>query len=168
MFLFGEHRVKLDGKGRMRLPSAILEQVGLDLKTARDQQETDEPERIVFLAPGFEGTLRFFNESMMQEYLQEWKAMDIADPAQRAKLRTAHMGIRRIKLDSADRITLPKDVVEKYTSISSEEVVVYAYANVVEIWDADRFDAVSDVSPEEYSEVHQSRKAINEDPKDKD
>lgn len=133
MQLIGEYPVALDDKGRMRLPTALLRQLG--------ENPNGEGAGYEFVVNrGFEKCLTLYPKPVWEGITAKLSRLNRFNDRNRAFIRSFYLGAYPIATDSADRILLQKPLMD-YASLSKEAVLV-AMDDRVEIW-----------SPEEHARV---------------
>lgn len=137
--LLGEYDCKIDAKGRMRLPSGLINQLG-------------EGQRHTFVINrGFERCLMLYPEALWQEISAEVNDLNIYNKKNRDFVRYFYRGAQELTMDSADRVLLPKRLLE-YAGINNE-VILSAYNGRIEIWARDEYDAMMENEPLDFSEL---------------
>lgn len=133
MQLIGEYPVALDDKGRMRLPTALLRQLG--------ENPNGENAGYEFVVNrGFEKCLTLYPKPVWEGITAKLSRLNRFNDRNRAFIRSFYLGAYPIATDSADRILLQKPLMD-YAGLSKEAVLV-AMDDRVEIW-----------SPEEHARV---------------
>ena len=133
MQLIGEYPVALDDKGRMRLPSALLRQLG--------EKPTGEGAGYEFVVNrGFEKCLTLYPKPVWDAIAAKLSRLNRFNDRNRAFLRSFYLGAYPITTDSADRILLQKPLMD-YAGFSKDAVLV-AMDDRIEIW-----------SPEAHAQV---------------
>ncbi|CAN5243245.1 division/cell wall cluster transcriptional repressor MraZ [soil metagenome] len=141
MGALGTYLASLDDKGRLRLPSALKEQL------------PPEVEGRFVLNRGLEKCIKLLT-------LAEWELesvrvgnLDEYDIESRDFKRKFFGFANRVVLDGADRMLLPK-VLMDYAGIN-KEVVFFAQNGKVEIWDKNAFYGIVETTPEDYAKLGQ-------------
>ncbi len=137
--LIGEYRVKIDGKGRIKLPKDLLRQ--LDLETALP----------LVVNRGFEKHLMLYPRNVWEEKTKEINKLNINISQGRQAIRYFHRGAKELLPDTADRILIPKTLIN-YAELQ-KDVVLFAYNTQIEIWDADAYEDLLENEPENFSEI---------------
>jgi MraZ protein len=133
MQLIGEYPVALDDKGRMRLPTALLRQLG--------ENPNGEGAGYEFVVNrGFEKCLTLYPKPVWDGITAKLSRLNRFNDRNRAFIRSFYLGAYPITTDSADRILLQKPLMD-YAGLSKEAVLV-AMDDRIEIW-----------SPEEHARV---------------
>jgi MraZ protein len=133
MKLIGEYPVALDDKGRMRLPTALLRQLGENLDGEAATYE-------FVVNRGFEKCLTLYPKPVWDAIAAKLSRLNRFNDRNRAFLRSFYLGAYPIATDSADRILLQKPLMD-YADISKAAVLV-AMDDRIEIW-----------SPEAHAQV---------------
>lgn len=139
MYTFtGEYDVKVDAKGRIRLPSALLKQIGegdLDFVVNR----------------GFEKHLMLYPSDVWEKKTTEINQLNIYNTRQRQAIRYFYRGATKISTDATERILIPKSLVE-YAGIGND-IVLFAYHEQIEIWSKEEYDRMLNSEPEDFSQI---------------
>ncbi|MFM8361800.1 MAG: division/cell wall cluster transcriptional repressor MraZ [Haliscomenobacter sp.] len=135
--LLGEYECKLDEKGRMRLPSGLISQLG-------------ERETYAFVINrGFEKCLMLYTEEVWDQITNEINALNLYVKKNRDFVRYFYRGANKVVMDSADRILLAKRLLE-YAEIEKDAILL-AYNNRIEIWSAEQYDQMLQEEPDDFS-----------------
>jgi MraZ protein len=139
--LLGEYECKVDAKGRMRLPTGLINQL-----------EEIKPTFVV--NRGFENCLMLYPEKVWDEISKEVNALNQYDRRNREFVRYFYRGAQRLVLDSADRVLLPKRLLE-YAGVE-KDVILAAVNDKIEIWAKDKYDVMLDDEPQDFSDLAQN------------
>ena len=139
--LLGEYECRIDAKGRMRLPSGLIGQLG----------ELDQYTFVV--NRGFEQCLMLYPVDVWDEISKEINALNMYNKKNREFVRYFYRGAHKVVMDSADRILLTKRLLE-YADVE-REVILSAYNDRIEIWSKDIYDAMLDDEPMDFSDLAQ-------------
>ena len=137
--LLGEYECKIDAKGRMRMPSGLIAQLG----------DTDALSFVI--NRGFEQCLMVYPETVWDRITNEINQLNLYNKKNRAFVRYFYRGAQKVTMDSADRILVSKRLLE-YAGIE-REVILSAYHDRIEIWAADQYEALLDEEPEDFSDL---------------
>ena len=137
--LIGEYRVKIDSKGRIKLPKDLLRQ--LDLETALP----------LVVNRGYEKHLMLYPRNVWEEKTKEINKLNINISKGRQAIRYFNRGAKELFPDTADRILIPKTLIN-YAGLQ-KEVVLFAYNTQIEVWDADAYEELLQNEPENFSEI---------------
>ena len=137
--LLGEYECKVDSKGRFLLPSGLRKQLS----------EADQ-ERFV-INRGLENNLTLYPESEWLRISREVNSLNIYNKKNREFIRYFFRGATELKLDSASRLLVPKQLIE-YGKIN-REIVLFAYGQRIEIWAKEEYDKMMAAEPEDFSSL---------------
>jgi len=135
--LLGEYECKMDAKGRMRLPSGLISQLG--------EAEVD----TLVINRGFENCLMLYPESVWDRISEEVNSLNIYNKKNRAFVRYFYRGAQKLSVDSADRILVPRRL-QEYAAIE-KEVILSAVNDRIEVWARDQFDLLLEDEPDDFS-----------------
>ena len=138
---FGEYECKLDEKGRLRLPSAILNQLGEN--NSREFVANRGFERCLYLFPKDVWTVKLNEVQGLNEYLPEVRQFK----------RYFYRGATEFTPDKADRILLPKILLD-YAGID-RSLVITAVGDYLEVWNADAYRELINTEPVDISALAQ-------------
>lgn len=141
----GEYESKLDAKGRFLFPAGFKKQL--------PEEEMSSPEHGQFvLNRGFEKCLTLFPMHAWEPIFNRIAKLNDFDPKVRAFRRYFLNGAVSLKLDSAGRLLIPKNLSE-YAGLGKQLVLASAM-NKIEIWDRNIYKQAFDAySPESFSEL---------------
>ncbi len=149
--LTGEYDCKIDAKGRLRLPSGLIRQIGgANLPFTINR--------------GFEQHLMMYPKEVWDRKTKEINQLSIYNKQEREVIRYFYRGATEVLLDKADRVLLPKSLLE-YAGIKGE-IVLFAYQDLIEIWSKERYKEMIDREPEDFSSIADKvfgRNAANEE-----
>ena len=137
--LLGEYECKIDAKGRMRLPSGLIGQLG-----------EGQPLRFV-INRGFENCLMLYPEAVWNTITTEINQLNLYNKKNRDFVRYFYRGAHKVALDNADRILVTKRLLE-YAGIQ-KDVILSAYNDRIEIWAKDQYDHLLDEEPDDFSDL---------------
>ena len=137
--LTGEFECKIDAKGRVRLPRALIRQIGGSGTPAFTVNR------------GFEKHLILYPKDVWEKKTTEINQLNIYNVKHRQAIRYFYRGASEVTLDSVDRILLPKSLLE-YADIE-KEVVLFAYQEQIEIWSKSEYEQMLGEEPEDFSEL---------------
>ncbi len=138
---FGEYECKLDEKGRLRLPSAILNQLGEN--NSREFVANRGFERCLYLFPKDVWTVKLNEVQGLNEYLPEVRQFK----------RYFYRGATEFTPDKADRILLPKILLD-YAGID-KTLIITAVGEYLEVWNAEAYRDLVNTEPEDISALAQ-------------
>lgn len=138
--LLGEFDCKIDVKGRMRMPSQLLKQLG-------------NQEQYVFVVNrGIDKCLTLYPKQVWDEVSAKVDRLNTYIKKNRDFVRFFYRGATEVTTDGADRILLTKKLLE-YADID-KEVTLSAKHNFVEIWDKAKFEEMwENEDSESFSEL---------------
>ena len=132
----GEYECKLDAKGRLKLPAAIVKQIG-------------GVENLKFtINRGFEKHLMLYPNDVWEVKTNEINQLNIYSTQQRQAIRYFYRGATELDVDASERVNLPSSLME-YAGID-KDVVLFAYQNQIEIWAKDKYDDMLGEEPSEF------------------
>ncbi len=126
--LLGEYPCKIDPKGRLRLPSALLEQL------SEGEQDNFVVNR------GFEKCLMLYPKKVWDTKSAQVNELNEFDTNARLFVRAFYRGATELKKDGSDRLNFPNHLLE-WAGITDGEVVLTAVNNKIEIWPAAKYNA---------------------------
>ncbi|MCB0518606.1 MAG: division/cell wall cluster transcriptional repressor MraZ [Lewinellaceae bacterium] len=129
--LLGEFPCKIDPKGRLRLPSALL-----------DQLAADERDNFV-VNRGMEKCLMLYPKKVWDEKSAQVNQLNDFDEKARIFKRAFYRGATPMKKDSADRLNFPNQLLE-WAGVGDGEVVLAAVQDKIEVWAAKEYEAQLD------------------------
>lgn len=136
--LTGNYEVKVDSKGRLRLPTNLLQQI-------------PENTRVQFvLNKGMGKCLRLFPKTQWDSVTQEMSKFSYFKNDERNFLRAFYQLATQVEIDSNDRILLSKRLME--TVGITDEVVITAFHDVIEIWDSKTYNETI-IEPENFADM---------------
>ncbi len=137
--LLGEYDCKIDDKGRMRLPSGLIGQLG-------------ERESYVFVINrGFEKCLMLYPEEVWERITNEINQLNLYSKKNRDFVRYFYRGANKVTMDGADRLLVAKRLLE-YAGVE-KDVILSAYNDRIEIWAKEEYDRMLDDEPDDFSDL---------------
>jgi len=134
--LTGEYECKMDAKGRIRLPSDLLQQLG--------------DESIMFtINRGYEKHLMLYPKDVWEAKTKDINQLNIHNTTERQVIRYFYRGASKLKIDSSDRILLPKSLIS-YAGLK-KDVILFAYQEQIEIWSKKNYDIMLNSEPDNFS-----------------
>lgn len=137
--LLGEYDCKLDAKGRLRLPTGLINQLG--------EGQTHS----FVINRGFEKCLVLYPEDVWKKISLEIDGLNLYNKKNRDFARYFYRGAQELTMDGADRILLPKRLTE-YAGIDND-VILSAYNGRIEVWARDEYDRMMDEEPIDFSDL---------------
>ena len=137
--LTGEYECKLDAKGRLRLPSALIRQFGFSgvLELAINR--------------GFEKHLMMYPKDVWEGKTKIFNQLNIYNSKERQVLRYFYRGASIVAMDSADRVLLPSGLIDH--AGLQKDVILFAYHEQIEIWDKKKYLNMLNDEPESFDEI---------------
>ena len=140
MGFIGEYESTLDAKGRFLLPAGFKKQL------------PDGGEENFVLNRGFEKCLSLYPMKSWKPVFSEISGLNDFDPKVRQFRRYFLNGATQVELDSANRILIPKNLME-YAGLEKDIVLVSA-VNKIEIWDKNKYQQFFETfSPDAFSNL---------------
>lgn len=122
---FGTFYHNLDNKGRMVIPSKFRKSMG-------------EASR-VYMLEGFEGCLSVYPEEHFETLTQSLTQLKFTNSNDRAYVRHILSSIVEMEVDSHNRLSLPKAILDQF-QISSD-ISIVGVGDHFEIWNKDTFES---------------------------
>lgn len=116
---FGTYFRSLDSKGRLLLPSKLLE--------SAESME-------FYILRGFDGCLSVYGKKAFEKLLNELQQMDYKDEESRAYIRMVSSSIQPLPLDSHNRVLLGKQTLDEYRI--GKDITIIGVLDHFEIWDS--------------------------------
>ena len=137
--LIGEYKCRLDAKSRILLPAALKRQI------------SPEAEDKFVMNRGFESCLVLYPFNEWKVISEELKKLNFYKKKDRLFMRYFQRGATELTLDSNNRLLLPKSLLG-YAGIE-KEVVLFAYANRIEVWDTEIYNNLLTDEPEDFANL---------------
>jgi len=137
--VLGEFDCKVDSKGRMRLPTPLLKQLGV------------QGDATFVVHRGPENYLIMYTREAWDAVRAKVDKLNYYNPKHRQFIRYFYGGATYVNADSTDRILFSKRLLE-YAGIE-KEVILSAMHNKIEIWAQDRYDQLFEQQPVNYSDL---------------
>lgn len=137
--ILGEYDVTLDGKGRFRIPTGLLKNLG-------DREDVE-----FVVNRGFEKCLTLYPKPLWQTIREEVDKLNLYNKQNRAFVRYFYRGASELTPDSADRILLPKRLLE-YAGME-KEIILSAMSGRIEIWAKAEYDRMLEEEPLNFSDL---------------
>ena len=152
--LIGEFECNLDGKGRLMFPAGLRKQLGPD------------EDRFVVNRSIFEPCLVLYPWDEWEDITRQLNKLNRFDRKNDRFIRKFRNGATEIELDSSGRILIPKRLKE-FAGLQ-KEVVVFASANKIELWDKANYDEVMNEDQEDFAKLAEEVMAGIDDPEEKE
>ncbi len=137
--LLGEYDCKMDAKGRMRMPSPLIKQLG----------EAEEQKFVV--NRGFEKHLMLYPKDVWDKISEEINQLNTYNRKNLAFIRYFYRGAQELAMDSADRVLIPKKL-QEYAEMD-KEVIIFAYNDRMELWAKEEYDKLLAEEPEDFLDL---------------
>lgn len=138
-FFKGQEIYSIDSKGRVNIPSKMRKNV------TADANET------FALTRGVDKCIEAYPLDEWKRYEEKFSQLNQYDPKNRFFLRTLLMWSEEVSLDSQQRITIPKKLLE-FGEIESK-VMIVGLGNHIEIWNPELFDLYLKKFDDNYESV---------------
>jgi MraZ protein len=135
----GEFDCKLDAKGRMVIPSGLKKQL-----------PEAEREGLV-INRGFERHLVIYTRSAWNKILEDLSQLNQYERKTREFIRYFTRGATELSLDSANRVLLPKGLLD-FAGIGND-VVLSCQIDKIEVWAKVAYEAQMDNEPENFANL---------------
>ncbi len=137
--LLGEYECKMDPKGRLRMPTDLISQLG------EGQSHSFVVNR------GFEKCLMLYPEPVWDKITNEINQLNLYNKKNRDFVRYFYRGAQKLEVDGADRILITKRLLEY--AVIDKDVILSAYNDRIEIWAKDQYDLLMDEEPDDFSDL---------------
>ena len=137
----GEFDCKLDAKGRMMIPASLKKQL-----------PEAEKEGLV-INRGFEKHLVVYTRKEWDKIIDDHSRLNQYEKRTREFIRYFTRGASELLLDSANRVLLPKALMEYAGIAINTEVVLACQPNKIELWAKDAYDQALDNEPENFAKL---------------
>ncbi|MFN8296821.1 MAG: hypothetical protein U0T69_11535 [Chitinophagales bacterium] len=138
--LTGQYEVKVDGKGRLRLPTDLLRQIPEETNTK------------YVINKGLDNCLRLYPIVQWNAITDEMnKKLNWFQSKEREFLRYFYQAATQVDLDSNDRVLIPKRLTDAVGI--KDEVVILAFGDVIEIWNSEVYYSTVAKEPENFAQM---------------
>ncbi|HRH57202.1 MAG TPA: hypothetical protein PLS10_06090 [Chitinophagales bacterium] len=138
--LTGQYEVKVDGKGRLRLPTDLLRQIPEETNTK------------YVINKGLDNCLRLYPIVQWNAITDEMnKKLNWFQSKEREFLRYFYQAATQVDLDSNDRVLIPKRLTDAVGI--KDEVVILAFGDVIEIWNSEVYYNTVAKEPENFAQM---------------
>lgn len=117
----GKYNRSLDEKGRLQLPSKLMEGTSGGF----------------YLVRGFEGCIAIYPEASFSKMMEGLQELDWNDESNRAYIRMVTSSSNEVKIDAHGRILIGKEILIDY--VDGSDVTVIGALDHFEIWDANAY-----------------------------
>ncbi len=122
----GEYRVKMDSKGRVKLPKDLLRELDPNVSFP------------LIVNRGNENNLMIYPRDVWEEKTKKIKQLKINGRDKMEVMRYFYRGASKLTLDSIERILFPKFLID-YAKLE-KDVVLYSVGEQIEVWDVEEYD----------------------------
>jgi MraZ protein len=140
--LAGEFEVKIDERGRFKLPQKLIEQLGNGRKLD------------FILNRGFDKNIMMYPREVWEQKTKEINQLSIYDKKERQALRYYYRGVTEVSNDTADRILIPSLLME-YAGIQ-KDLVILAFTDIIEIWSKEDYERMIENEPDDFDATIQA------------
>jgi MraZ protein len=143
MKLIGEYPVAIDNKGRLRLPTGLLKQLG-------EKPEGESGYEFV-LNRGFEKCLTLYPKSVWEQISARLSKLNRFNDRNRMFLRSFYLGASPVDTDSADRILIQKPLMDY--AVLGDQAILIAMDDRIEIWSPEQYNAMMSIDPNDFADL---------------
>ncbi len=143
MKLIGEYPVAIDNKGRLRLPTALLRQLG-EIAPESGGYE-------FVLNRGFEKCLTLYPKPVWDQLSEKLSQLNRFNDRNRMFFRSFYLGATPVVTDSADRILLQKPLMD-YAGLNAEAILI-AMDDRIEVWSPEQYEAMLQIDPNQFADL---------------
>jgi len=142
MGFLGEYEIKIDDKGRLRLPAGLKKQMS---PAANGRFVVNR---------GFEKSLEIYPFDVWEKTRAKVEKLNNFNKKNRQFIRAFLGGATELVLDGADRINIPKHLLE-YADITGDAILTPG-KHTLELWNKKRYEAELDLDSDNFSELAES------------
>ncbi|MCB9226257.1 MAG: division/cell wall cluster transcriptional repressor MraZ [Chitinophagales bacterium] len=139
MSFLGEYEIKIDNKGRLRLPTALKQQLKPEVKG-----------RFV-VNRGFEDCLEIYPFDVWEKVRAKVEKLNQFKKKERQFIRYFLRGATEVVLDSADRLNIPSHLL-KYAGIDGDAILTPG-KNTLELWNKEKYEAEISMESEDFADL---------------
>lgn len=140
--LIGEFECRLDSKSRILFPVGLKRQI-----------PPKEGDMQFVINRGFEQCIVLYTKDEWNVITEEINKLNSYDQKSREFIRYFYRGASELTLDKANRLLLPKGLLE-YAGIE-KDLTLFAFANKIEIWNTVRYRSLLNDEPENFAALAQ-------------
>ena len=137
--LLGEYECKLDDKGRLRIPSGLIQQLG-----------ESGTEKLV-INRGFEKYLTIYPEQVWEKITSEINQLNLYNKKNRDFVRYFYRGAQTVVIDKSDRILITRRLLD-YAGLK-KDAILSAFNDRVELWSKEEYDILLRNEPRDFSDL---------------
>ena len=139
--LIGEYDCKMDAKGRVRIPTALIKQFGTDVENIE-----------LVINRGLNKNLVIFPKNVWEKKTNEINQRLNSFNIKHSTFSTLYLGgATPASLDASDRILISKRLIE-YAQLE-KQVVLLGKGESIELWDMKRYDELISMSADDYASL---------------
>ena len=136
--LIGTYPCKADSKGRVKIPTALVKQLG----GTRDHS-------FVIKRAVFQPCLELYSFQEWNVLMEKINSLNRFNKKNNDFIRRFTAGVKVVDLDATDRLQIPRDLA-RIAGIE-KEVVLSAAVNIIEIWDAAQYEKAIDEAAVDFA-----------------
>ncbi len=137
--LLGEYECKVDSKGRMRLPSQLIKQLGA------------EGTHTFIINRGMDNCLMLYPKNVWDVIIKRINQLNTYKKKNRDFVRFIYRGATELVLDGSDRLNIPNRLTE-YAGIE-KDIILFAINDRVEVWSKSKYDNLISEEPDQFSDL---------------
>lgn len=139
--LIGEYDCKMDTKGRVRIPTALIKQFGTDIENIE-----------LVINRGLNKNLVIFPKNVWEKKTNEINQRLNSFNIKHSTFSTLYLGgATPASLDASDRILISKRLID-YAQLE-KQVVLLGKGESIELWDMKRYDELISMSADDYASL---------------
>lgn len=135
----GEYEVKMDAKGRIKLPAGLIKQL-----------DPGNNGRFV-INRGFEKCLVMYPMNEWEKISSKVNKLNTFERKKREFVRYFYRGATELQLDSTDRLNLPNHLL-KYADIG-KDLLLAAHNNTIEVWNSTRYEELMSIESDDFADL---------------
>lgn len=134
--------VTVDPKGRLRLPSKLVEKLG------------DSLGKLLRVNRGFEGCVNLYTKEVWQQLVDHASSLNEFDPNVRRFQRQFFGDSAEMDIDDQNRVLVPK----RYLQMAGidREAIILTFGNKMELWSLERYEATLNDADNDYAAIAMS------------
>lgn len=136
---YGRYDRNLDDRNRLQLPSKLF---GESLPKS------------FFALRGFDGCISIYEKREFEALQEELTKQSYLLEEARAFIRITLSSVRELEIDSHGRITIPKELIDRYKL--SREVVCLGVNDHFEVWDKEAYERYEEMAVANYEKLAES------------
>ncbi len=136
----GTYECRIDDKGRLKLPSAIVKQMG----------DFDEGSFVIKRAV-FQPCLEVYPMNVWDQLMKKLSGLNRFIKKNADFIRMFTAGVKVVELDNAGRLQISKDLTQ-FAGLK-KEIVITSAGELLEIWDKDAYESVITTSEDSFAKL---------------